>query len=101
MPPTGEHGRAVLAVHPSQALSRAAGLVFLMQGPGLLRKVGDVASNLACIGLAVSNQAELAQLIKAVFRSVHEVGVYDGVHGFDSPEGVAASGHEKCGCAVS
>jgi len=39
-----------------------------------------VASNLACIGLAVSDQAELAQLINTVFRSVHEVGVYDGVH---------------------
>jgi hypothetical protein len=39
-----------------------------------------VASNLAWIGLAVSDTAELAQLLNTVMRSVHEVGVYDGVH---------------------
>lgn len=39
-----------------------------------------MASNLACIGLAVSDTAELAQLFNTAMRSVHEVGVYDGVH---------------------
>lgn len=39
-----------------------------------------MASNLACIGLAVGDTAELAQLLNTVMRSVHEVGVYDGVH---------------------
>jgi hypothetical protein len=39
-----------------------------------------MASNLVCIGLAVSNPAELGQLIKTVYRSVREVGVYDGIH---------------------
>lgn len=39
-----------------------------------------MASNLACIGLAVSDQAELGQLLNLALPSVNEVGVYDGVH---------------------
>lgn len=39
-----------------------------------------MASTLACIGLAVNDPAELSQLLNTVQRSVHEVGVYDGVH---------------------
>ena len=39
-----------------------------------------MASNLACIGLAVSDTAELAHLLNTVWPSVREIGAYDGVH---------------------
>jgi hypothetical protein len=42
---------------------------------------GDrVASNLACIGLAVSDGTELGQLVTAAHRSTRQIGVYDGVY---------------------
>ena len=41
---------------------------------------GDrVVSNLACIGLAVSDGTELAQLVRAAHRSARQVGAYNGV----------------------
>ena len=38
-----------------------------------------VASNLACIGLAVNDGTELGQLVTAAHRSARQIGVYDGV----------------------
>ncbi len=38
-----------------------------------------MASNLACLGLAVADTTELAHLISSAHRSAHEVGVFDGV----------------------
>jgi hypothetical protein len=43
---------------------------------------GDrVASNLACIELAVSDGTELGRLVTAAHRSARQIGVYNGVHG--------------------
>ena len=39
-----------------------------------------VASNLACIGLAVNDGTELGQLVTAAHRSARQIGVYNGVH---------------------
>ncbi len=39
-----------------------------------------MASNLACIGLAVGDAAEFGQLVATIHRSAREADVYDGVH---------------------
>jgi hypothetical protein len=39
-----------------------------------------VSSALACVGLAVSDEAELDRMLKRVYPNVREVGFFDGVH---------------------
>ena len=39
-----------------------------------------MASALACVGLAVSDQTELQQLMTRAHRAAGETGVFDGVH---------------------
>ncbi len=43
-------------------------------------KGDDVASALACVGLAVSDKAELGWLVTSAHRAARETGVFDGVH---------------------
>src|SRR6476660_5522987 len=50
--------------------------------PGLagVMKGDDVTSALACVGLAVSDETELRQLVTRAHQAVRETGVFDGVH---------------------
>jgi hypothetical protein len=43
-------------------------------------KGDDVASALACVGLAVSDQTELQQLVTRAHRAAGQAGVFDGIH---------------------
>jgi hypothetical protein len=43
-------------------------------------KGDDVTSALACVGLAVSDETELRQLVTRAHRAADETGVFDGVH---------------------
>ena len=43
-------------------------------------KGDDVTSALACVGLAVSDETELRQLVTRAHQAVRETGVFDGVH---------------------
>src|SRR6266581_2049572 len=72
------HDRTI-PLSPEPARSRVRGVYPVRRRP--LGLYGDrVASNLACIGLAVGDGTELGQLVTAAHRSAREVGVYRGVH---------------------